>query len=159
MRKQAFAREFPRNFRDIFASFSKFSLVFSSLLRFSDLLGPAWTCSDASGCIRMRLDAFGCIRRISDAFGKFRKKLPEKSVFCTFGEVFEDLRRNGRHQQVPREFPLRIHLFGDRYDPWSSSWHRVPSWDGLREPDWPAPRCILALILSQGGGEVTPASY
>ena len=31
------------------------------------------------------------------------------------------------------------YLIGARYDPWSSSWNRVPSWDGLRERLWLVP--------------------
>ena len=141
----------------IFANFAKFLRVFASFLRFSELLGPAWTCSDVFRWIWMRLDEFGSTRTRSENFWKIGRKIS----FSVFLIGFEELCRNGRHRQVPREFLLRIHLFGARYDPWSSSWHSVPSWDGLREPDWPAPRCVLAFILSHslGGGEVTPVSY
>ena len=119
-------------FLEVFEFFCKF-------LKFLELLGPAWTCSDAFGWVWMRLDAFGSTRTRSENFGKNRST---NQFFRTFGEVFEELRKNGRHRQVPCHFLLRIHLFGARYDPWSSSWHSLPSWDGLREPDWPAPRAL-----------------
>ena len=83
----------------------------------------------------MRSDASGCIRMRSDTLGKFSENLVKQIVFDNFWQVVEELCRNGRHQQVPRKFPLWIHLFGALYDPWSSSWHVVPSWDDLREPD------------------------
>ena len=63
-----------------------------------------------------------------------------------FGEfllVFEDLCKNGRHQQLPRHFFLQIDFFGARCEPWRSSWNRVPHDDawgcpgGQRVPPTP----------------------
>ncbi len=89
-----FFAKFSRNFRNFFVIFSSFS-------KFSDLLGPVRTCSDAFGCIRMHLDAFGCVRMRSDTSRKFRKFLMKKSVFWHFHMFFEEIRKNGRHQQLP----------------------------------------------------------
>ena len=113
-------------------SFSTFSQSFST---FSGLFGPVFTHSDTFGYIRM-LSAI-----------KFsQKKIEKQIVFDNFVKFFlcfcpfsEELRIFGRHQQLPRHFLLQIDLFGARYDPWSSSWDGVPSWDGLRERHWPAP--------------------
>ena len=62
-------------------------------------------------CIRsvqMHSDASGYVRMHSDMIGKnFETKLLETSddqIWRTFGEVFEELRQNGRHKQVPRNF-------------------------------------------------------
>ena len=85
-------------------------------------------------------------------------RAPNKSIWikkliswhlCTFSE---ELHKNGRYQQLPRHFLLQIDLFGARYDPWSSSWDGVPSWDGLRERHWPAPG------RSSRGGVMAPLS-
>ena len=40
----------------------------------------------------------------------------EKSVFRQFGEVLEDLRPNGRQNQLPHEILLQIDLFWGLYD-------------------------------------------
>ena len=56
----------------------------------------------------MHSDASGYVRMHSDMIGKnFETKLLETSddqIWRTFGEVFEELRQNGRHKQVPRNF-------------------------------------------------------
>ena len=41
----------------------------------------------------------------------------EKAVFRQFGEVLEDLRPNGRQNQLPRQNLLQIDLFWGLYDP------------------------------------------
>ena len=64
----------------------------------------------------------------------------QKTVFRHFRPFSEELHQNGHRQQLPRHFLLQIDLFGAQYDPWSSSWNRVPSWDGLCKRHWPVPR-------------------
>ena len=49
-----------------------------------------------------------------------RKISIEKSVFRRFGEVLEDLRPNGRQNQLPRQILLQIDLFWGLYD--QKSW-------------------------------------
>ena len=66
-------------------------------------------------------------------FRFFFENLFENTFFRKFRWFSEELRKNGRHQQLPWHFSLQINLFGARYDLWSSSWDRVPSWDGLRD--------------------------
>ena len=88
------SRNFSRSFREFFE-------VFARLSRFPDLLGIVWTCSDAFGCVRMHLDAFGCVRMRLDTSRKFRKFLMKKLVFWHFHMFFEEIRKNGRHQQLP----------------------------------------------------------
>ena len=97
-----------------------------SFSMFSSLLGP----------VSMRSDTFRCIWMCSGAFRPFQIISVislEILVFRYFGEVFEELRKNGNHRRVLPHFLLRMHLFGSQYDPWSSSWERVPSRDDLRE--------------------------
>ena len=98
----AFAK-FSRGFRKLFA---KFSQNFRSFREFFEVFGLALTCPDLFGCVRMRSDASGCVRMHSDAFGKIRKNRWTNLVFRNFCEVFEELRKNGRHQQLPRNFLL-----------------------------------------------------
>ena len=40
-----------------------------------------------------------------------------REVFHFFARFSEELRKNGRHQQLPRHFMLQIDLFGAQYDP------------------------------------------
>ena len=86
----------------------------------------------------------------------FRIFSVSESVFRHFCCVLVDLSKNGRHEQLLRHFWLQIDLFVARYDPWSSSWNRVPSWDGLCERHWPVPRGAQTFIW--GGGGHLPAN-
>ena len=121
--------------------FAKFFDVFA---QFFDVFGPVRTCFYAFGYIRIHSDAFG---KKNSQFFFFRKFREVFRCFCPFSE---ELRIFGRHQQLPRHFLLQIDLFGARYDPWSSSWDGVPSWDGLRERHWPAP----GRLCTGGGGRL-----
>ena len=91
------------NFREIFA---KFSQVFRSFRKLFEDFGLALTCRDLLGCVRMRSDASGWVWMHLDAFGKIRKNRSKNLVFRNFCEVFEELRKNGRHQQLPHNFLL-----------------------------------------------------
>ena len=71
-------RRHKRDFREIFATFSrhfaKFSRIFASFRsfrRFGDVLGPVRTYSDAFGHVRIRWEAFGSVRTLSDFFDIF----------------------------------------------------------------------------------------
>ena len=138
-----------RSFREVFA---KFSQVFRSFRKLFEDFGLALTCLDLLGCVRMRSDASGWVWMHLDAFVKIRKNRSKISVFCNFCEVFEELRKNGRHWQLPHVFLFLIDLFGARYDPWSSSWNRVLSWDDLREHHWPVPGGAQTFIRWGGVG-------
>ena len=124
-------------------SFRNFFEVFASSSKFSDLLGLVQTCTDALGCIRMRLDASGCVRMRPENFEFFWWK---NIVLGNCRPFSDEILKNGRHQQLPWHFLLHVNLFGARYDPWSSFWHGVPTWDGLRERRWPVPGVTAAFI-------------
>ena len=144
MKKQAALRMFVLIVSLNLRSFRKFLQVF-------EVLGVAGTCLDLFGCVRMGLDASGCVRKHSDTFGKFRKKSVNKSVFRTFGEIFEELRKNGRHHQILREKLPYIHLFPALWDRKSSkirSRRSVHVWEG-----W---RVQKPMGLQEGGGYKNP---
>ena len=127
-------------FERISRNFSKFFAIFWRFRKFLQVFGPALTCWDVFGRVWIHSDASGCARCVQmhwDVFGKFSKQTYEKSNFCNFRWFFKEPCKNGRHQHVPRLFSLPIHLFKAWYDPWSSSWDRVASWDGLCERHWP----------------------
>ena len=113
--------------------FAKFSRVFAQFSHsFSTKTLPKRVSNDSQS--KKKIDTKIFFLKIFAIF--FRGK---KSVFWYFRTFFKELRKNGGHQQLPWHFWLQINLFGARYDPWSSFWHGVPSWDGLREHHWPAP--------------------
>ena len=85
-------------FKEVVQVFVSFSQVFR---RIFEVFGLAGTCSDLLGPVRMHSDASGCVRMHSDTFGTFGKKLPEKSVFRIFGEVFEELCQQLRPKGLP----------------------------------------------------------
>ena len=63
---------------------------------------------------KLRQHAFRkiCNFRFSTPEKKIRQNFRiEKSVFRQFGEVLEDLRPNGRQNQLPRQILLQIDLF------------------------------------------------
>ena len=63
---------------------------------------------------KLRQHAFQtiCNFRFFDAGKNFRQNFRiEKSDFRQFGEVLEDLRPNGRQNQLPRQILLQIDLF------------------------------------------------
>ena len=66
------------------------------------------------------------------------------TVFRQLCEAWEEQCKEGRHRQVPRHLSLRIDLFGDQYDSWSSCWDRVLS--SANAIDRPAPKCTIAYI-------------
>ena len=84
--------------------------IFASFLRVLDLLGTKFkkrkNCQALPGPVRMRSDVFKCIRRLLN----ISENSSENLVFWNLGEVFEELRKKGRHYQVPRHVSLRIHL-------------------------------------------------
>ena len=113
-------------------SFSTFSRSFST---FSGMFGPVFTYSDTFGYIRM-LSAKKTITKQILIFFFFENFVKFFDVFARFLRSYEFLDVTSSFFDI---FWLYIDLFGARYDPWSSSWDGVPSWDGLRERHWPAP--------------------
>ena len=88
--EQPFAKVLLKVFTKCLKVFAKFCKFFEVL----DLLGPAWPCL---GCVWIHLDAFGGIRTRSENF----ENSSDNSVCHNLCQVFEELLRNERHQQVP----------------------------------------------------------